>query len=165
MPTCPNCQASVLQDAIYCEACGWKLDAPPPAPEEARGDRPPTHGSLRAEIPLLSGAARQIKARIEGFRERTEREMQSTRREQEIRRQEEEQTRKGKGKNFLGIVLGVALLALWIWLLVRGIRGNPPQHVLDLLTRLAKVPLDGPVVEGTVVDDFVPVPEAGLGDV
>lgn len=157
MPTCPKCQANVLQDAIYCEACGHKLDEPLPAGNGGvAGDRPPTHGSLAAEIPLLSGAARQIRARLEGFKERAEREMQSTRREQQVRKQEEQEGRAGKGRTFLGIVVGVALLVLWVWLLVRGVRGNPPQHVLQLLARL---PLPDLGEELPLL-----LPEAGLGD-
>ena len=136
MPNCPSCQAKVLQDSIYCESCGWKLDAPvPPA-----GAQPPqpsaAHGTLRAEIPLLSGAARQLRARLDGLRDKVERSRDSHRRGQEARRQEQEQERQGKGRAFLGILAGVALLVLWVWLLVRGVKGAPATEEQRLLETL-----------------------------
>lgn len=126
MSTCPNCQAQILQDAIFCEACGWKLDEP--VPEDPR-QKPQAKGSLRAEIPLLSGAVRQIRARVEGYRERSERK----RRQAQEKNQEQQEPRGSRGRTFLGILAGLALLALWAWLLVRGIRGPAPAEELQFL--------------------------------
>ncbi len=132
MTTCPNCQAQVLQDAVFCEACGWKLDEPVP---EGPQERPRAKGSLRAEIPLLSGAVRQIRARVEGFRERSERK----RRQTQERNQEKQDSGPSRGRTFLGILAGLALLVLWAWLLIRGIRGQAVTEDLQFL-RLLGVP-------------------------
>lgn len=132
MPTCPNCQAQVLQDAIFCEACGWKLDSPVPS---AAGQAP-ARGSLRAEIPLLSGAVRQVQARLGGLREKLQRDRGHIERDREAQRQETEDKRQNRGRTFLGLVAGLALLALWVWLLVRGIRGPAGAGDLQLLEYL-----------------------------
>jgi len=132
MSTCPNCQAQILQDAIFCEACGWKLDEPVP---ESPQERPRTKGSLRAEIPLLSGAVRQIRARVEGYRERSERK----RRQTQERNQEKQDSGQSRSRTFLGILAGLALLILWAWLLIRGIRGQAPLEDMQLL-RLLGIP-------------------------
>ncbi len=143
MPTCPNCQAKVLQDAIFCEACGWKLDSPLPAGGcEGQPDPAPARGSLRAEIPLLSGAVRQVQARLDGMREKFQRDRGNQERGREVQRQEAEEKRHGKARTFLGLLAGVALLALWIWLLVRGVRG--PAGCLDMqLMEYLQIPLSG----------------------
>jgi hypothetical protein len=132
MSTCPNCQAQVLQDARFCEACGWKLDEPVP---ETPQDRPRAKGSLRAEIPLLSGAVRQIRARVEGYRERSERK----RRKIQERNQEQQDSTPSRGRTFLGILAGLALLILWAWLLIRGVRGQAVSDEMQWL-RLLGIP-------------------------
>lgn len=154
MPICPDCKGQVQPDAVFCEHCGWKMDSPPPpGPGEAGADRPAAPGWLRAEIPLLTGGARQIRAMVENARERAERDRQAQKREQELRRQEQQEGRKGRAGTFAAFMVGLCLLALWIWLLVRGIRGTPPQHVLQLLSRFP-LPGTGPL-DST---------EAGLGE-
>ncbi len=143
MPICPNCQAKVLQDAVFCEACGWKLDSPLPAGGgEGRPGQVPARGSLRAEIPLLSGAVRQVQARLEGMRERFQRDRGTQGRDRDARRQQSDAKRHGKARTVLGLVAGMALLALWVWLLIRGVRG--PAGALDLqLLDYLHIPLSG----------------------
>ncbi|HXE73047.1 MAG TPA: zinc ribbon domain-containing protein [Candidatus Nitrosotenuis sp.] len=141
MSQCPNCRAEVLSDALFCEACGHRLAEPAQTNGDA-GQRA-TPGSLRAEIPLLSGAAAQIRARIEGMKERVERERQSSRREEEIRRKEESTP---KRRSWLTVVIGVLILILWAYLLVRWPRPASPLMIWQLLRRLAGddiAPADG----------------------
>ena len=129
MSTCPNCHAQVLHDARFCEACGWKLDEPVP---ETPQDRPRAKGSLRAEIPLLSGAVRQIRARVESYRERSER----MRRKAQERDQEAQDSTPSRKHKFLGIVVGLALLVLWAWLLIRGVRGQAVSDEIQIFRML-----------------------------
>lgn len=136
MPNCSRCQGEVLPDAVYCETCGHRLEAgvdggqAPGGPESTT-----THGSLRAEIPLLSGTTRQLRARLEGFKGRSERESQAQRREVEVRRHEQAGQTRSRGRTMAALLAGVALLALWVWLLVRGRETPPPAGLLRLLGR------------------------------
>lgn len=129
MPRCPSCQAEILEGSRFCEACGHRMEGDPPVASDNGGtSRPPTHGSLRKEIPLLSGPARRIRARIDTLQERAERERHTSRRENAFRQREkqavQEQHRRGKGRGFAGILLGVLVLVLWVYLLVR-LRPSP----------------------------------------
>lgn len=123
MPSCPNCQAEVITDAQFCEACGYRLAGGEQGTVEVRNVERPAAlpGSLRNEIPFLSGAVRQAKARLESWKEQTERDKREARREEELRQQEEEQAaRKGSGKRSVWLMLvGLLVLAAWVWLIIR----------------------------------------------
>lgn len=123
MPTCPNCQAEVISDAQFCEACGYRLgQAAQQGSVEVRNVERPAAlpGSLRNEIPFLSGAVRQAKARLESWKEQTERDKREARREEDMRKQEEEQAVKKSGKRSIWLMLvGVMVLAAWVWLIIR----------------------------------------------
>lgn len=124
MPTCPNCQAEVISDAQFCEACGYRLaggGAEQGTVEVKNVEKPGAlPGSLRNEIPFLSGAVRQAKARLESWKEQTERDKREARREEELRKQEEEAAaKKGGGRSLWLMLTGIIVLAVWVWLIIR----------------------------------------------
>lgn len=149
---CEQCGASNLPEARFCEACGHELGTPAEQElpvqtvegESGTGSVGASPGSLRDEIPFLTGAVEQAKARIEDWRLKNTRkktEAERERRVEEERRREEQQSRSPVNR-FISIVLGLVALAAFLALLLRYPRQSPEvvmglmQDLMDRLTEL-----------------------------
>ncbi len=142
MATCPNCQAEVITDAQFCEACGYRLAGGDQGTVEVHNVERPAAlpGSLRNEIPFLSGAVRQAKARLDSWKEQTERDKREARREEDLRKQEEEAAAKkgGTGRRIGLMLVGILVLAAWVWLIIRFPPKANPMMKWQLLQEMRK---------------------------
>lgn len=140
MPACENCQAEVLSDAQYCEACGHKIGTPSPKAEKEKGPTTErlsaTPGSLRSEIPFLSGIGDQAKVRFDNWKNKGEQAKKEAERQQDLKKQEQEAARKersGRGSSILNFLVGLAALCAFVYLLIRLPRkGASPMLVMQL---------------------------------
>ncbi|MBI3925007.1 MAG: zinc ribbon domain-containing protein [Armatimonadetes bacterium] len=136
MEVCRKCGAQNIDEARYCEVCGVDL-AEVETQEALSGDSPaggelgtaaqPSPGSLRDQIPFLTGAVEQAKARIDSWKQRSERSRQDKVRQEEAARQEQEQratSARGSLSGLWSFLLGLVALAAFIYLLLRLPRGS-----------------------------------------
>ncbi|MEW6282924.1 MAG: zinc ribbon domain-containing protein [Candidatus Eremiobacterota bacterium] len=145
MPTCPNCQADTITDAQYCEACGYRLassvvHSSEHGTVESYGVPKPDAlpGSLRAEIPFLSGAVKQARARLESWKEQAERDKLEARREKDLQRQEEDSPKKRGRRSIWLMLVGVLVLVLWVFIIVRWPPGMNPAAKWQLLHEMLR---------------------------
>ena len=142
MPACENCQAEVLTDAQYCEACGHKIGTPSPKAEKekekaaAAERQTASPGSLRSEIAFLSGAVDQAKVRIDNWKSKGDQAKKEAERQQDLKKQEQEMARKersGRGSGIVNFLVGLLALCAFVYLLVRLPRkGVSPSVVMRL---------------------------------
>ncbi|MCR5663125.1 MAG: zinc ribbon domain-containing protein [bacterium] len=119
MQKCPSCGEPVLPNAVFCESCGLQLTPAQNNESQAAGanaasaDNPQpvkaTAGSLRDKISLLSGATRQLKARLQN----------AAASKNKMPAPQPEKKKSGKLSIIISIITGLAMLGLWIWLMLK----------------------------------------------
>ena len=121
MNTCPKCQTQVQSDALFCEACGTKLDQQYPQEEEAAAETASQPGSLKERLAVLSGPLRQLKAKWPKKSSQPNTENRSRGQESDYQAEAGKTSkRSGKVLNFLiSVIVGIGLIAFWVWLLMR----------------------------------------------
>lgn len=119
MQKCPNCGEPVLPNAQYCESCGLQLtpaqnnESQAASAASGSADNPQpvkaAAGSLRDKISLLSGATRQLKARLQN----------AAASKTKVPAPQPEKKKSGKLSIIISIITGLAMLGLWIWLMIK----------------------------------------------
>ncbi len=156
---CEKCGADNLPGTQYCEACGHELGTPSEAaaaaleiddePEtEALGDsddRPAKPGSLRDEIPFLTGAVDQAKARFQGWQQKKSRQKTEKVRDEEYANNAPADSAPAEQSSFMskvmGFLVGILALALFIYLLVRYPGKSSPAQAWALAESLCRFSL------------------------
>jgi hypothetical protein len=142
MPACENCNAQVLPDATFCEACGHKLGTTPASKIAEESGAQATPGSLRSELAFLSGTIDQAKARIDQWKQKGDQSKRAAEIQAEQQRAAEEEARQEKRKKrgplqaVLQFLAGLAALAAFVYLLIRLPRNASPTLVLQLWASL-----------------------------
>lgn len=157
---CEKCGADNLPGTQYCEACGHELGMPS---EEAAAaleidsevdtetlgdpdDRPAKPGSLRDEIPFLTGAVDQAKARFQGWQQKKARQKTEEVRDKEFSSQAREEAAAPEHSSFMSKVMaflvGILALAAFIYLLIRYPRQTSPAQAWALAQAVARLPLE-----------------------
>lgn len=154
---CSKCGADNLPEAKFCEACGAELGATEDIPEqelleqtdEDDGDegepRMAKPGSLRDEIPFLTGAVDQAKARLEGWQQKSARKKTEKLRQKEFKRQEAERKPEVTGSSFgsrlAAFLVGLLALAAFLYLLLNYPRRMSPAAAWSLAQDLCNMDL------------------------
>ncbi|MCA9796704.1 MAG: hypothetical protein KC910_33070, partial [Candidatus Eremiobacteraeota bacterium] len=121
---CEQCSESNLPEAKYCEACGHELGTEPendsPSSPIDSGESSETRpGSLRDEIPFLTGAVDQARARIEDWKQKSARKQTEKVREREFREQAAASESKGEGaglgQRVMTLLVGILAIAAFIY--------------------------------------------------
>ncbi|MBQ7568906.1 zinc ribbon domain-containing protein [bacterium] len=137
MNTCPKCHSEVQPDACFCEACGWPLDKPYPpvsaSSTPAQPEIPAVPGSIKERLAVLSGPLRQLKAKWPQRQKHGAKADNKETSEQECQETNTVTKRSGKILNFIvTIVTGVAIIAFWIWLLMR----KTAEHLMRCMFKI-----------------------------
>lgn len=144
---CEQCSESNLPEAKYCEACGHELGTEPendsPSSPIDSGESSETRpGSLRDEIPFLTGAVDQARARIEDWKQKSARKQTEKVREREFREQAAASESKGEGaglgQRVMTLLVGILAIAAFIYILVRLPRGTSPTAIWTLAWSIAQ---------------------------
>lgn len=154
---CEKCGADNLPGTQYCEACGHELGTPSEAaaaaleiddePEtEPLGnpeDRPAKPGSLRDEIPFLTGAVDQAKARFQGWQQKKARQKTEKVREEEYSGSSSNSEPAAPEQSsfmskVMGFLVGILALALFIYLLIRFPGKSSPAQAWALAESLCR---------------------------
>lgn len=137
MAECENCNAQVLSNSTFCEACGHKLGTPSPKQQSTQELTTATPGSLRSELAFLSGTIDQAKVRLDQWKQKGDQTKRAAEREAEQKKVEEEEARKERKKRgplraVMQFLTGLVALAAFIYLLIRLPRNTSPTMILQL---------------------------------
>ncbi len=137
---CEKCGAENLPDSKFCEVCGHELGTDPEpeapdqsqdlAPEQEEDDTKP--GSLRDEIPFLTGAVDQARARLEDWQQKSARRKTEKVRQKEYQQQaaeEKKESKDGLGSRIMSLLVGILAIAAFIYIVVRLPRGTNPEAI------------------------------------
>ena len=155
---CEKCGAENLPDTRFCEACGHELGSTPEPSEEATvtvdepednddESAPARPGSLRDEIPFLTGAVDQAKARFQGWQQKNARKKTEKVRDKEFSEQRAAQQPESKEQSsmmsrIMAFLVGILALAAFIYLLIRYPRNASPAMAWALVEHLVSQPLN-----------------------